>query len=338
MYKKDSDLCSLETMRSSKNPSWYRVLTIAVLTFTLASFLLSAWLRANEGVVQIHTSLTAAQYVGLVRRGVSAPPLLDRPHHFSLEQSDQFCATQTPKSGEKHFVFMMIVSSWENSDRRDHIRKTWATYDWFKNSPELSYGYKFIISQPSPDKEYKTRPTDLGSPDILIADHLAEHYYLLDLKVMWGFSRVLSTHNFDYILKCDDDTFVNLWKLPSRVLGSVKTDYFYGGKVLGLQEPWSWNGENIAYASGSGYVLSRRALCAVVVAHAVYSLDNPRIPIEDAYTGVLNARMGIPLTGLKGFATDHESCKNFDTVIFHHIHMKLFGRLLKAAVNGTHFC
>ena len=138
-------------------PHCYRILTFLVLLFTLLSFLLSIWLRANYGVVRVHTRLEPAQYIRLVRRGVTAPQLLHQPHTFSLQQADQFCATQTPKSGKKHFVFLMIISSWENSLRRDYIRNTWAGYDWFREHPDLSYEYKFIISKPSPDKTYTSK-------------------------------------------------------------------------------------------------------------------------------------------------------------------------------------
>jgi len=313
----------------------YKVLTSLVFLFTVSSFFLSLWLRANYGIIQVSTTLTPTQYVRLVRRGVTAPNLLYTHHNFSIEQSDQLCHSLAPKSGNRNdFVFLMIVSSWENSKRRDYIRKTWATYHWFWKNPSMTYSYKFVISHPDPNRNYTIHPTDLDSPDIIMSD-LTEHYYLLDIKVMWGFSHVLLNHKFDYILKCDDDTFVNLWRLPPKLLAKANTDYFYGGKVL---ETHNWAGEGIKYAAGSGYVMSRKTLCAVVLAHSVYSLETPRIPIEDAYTGLLNARMGIKVTPLSGFATEHESCKDFTTVIFHHINMKLFGKLLHAAVNGTHFC
>ena len=229
---------------------------------------------------------------------------------------------------------MLIISSWENTNKRDAIRKTWATYPWFKDDPALTYSYKFLISNADPDKEYTDLPTDLDSPDIYITN-LTEHYYMLDIKVLWGFNKVITDKKFRYLLKCDDDTFVNLWRLPPKLMLKATTDYFYGGKLL---QTFHWAETPISYASGSGYVLSRRAVCAVVVAHSVYSLDTPRIPIEDVYTGLLASEMGIKLTQLAGFATEHESCKDFHTVIFHHINDRLFRRLLKAAVNGTHFC
>ena len=267
-----------------------------------------------------------------MRRGVSAPELLQSPNNFSVEQSDLFCGPEHSEAGV--FIFMLILSSWENTEKRDHIRKTWATYNWFKDQPALTYSYKFLISRQDPGKEYKQHPTDLNHPDIYMAD-LNEHYYLLDIKVMWGFNKALSDHKFKYLLKCDDDSFVNLWRLPPKLMARATTEYFYGGKQL---ETFHWSETPIFYASGSGYVLSRKAVCAVVFAHSVYSLETPRIPIEDVYTGLLASKMGIKLTQLAGFASEHESCKDFHTVIFHHINMKLFKNLLKSAVNGTHFC
>ena len=302
----------------------------------IISVFLTLLLLAGSNLTPIETTLPLNDYIHLVKRGVNAPALLQQPASYSLSEANKFCSTLpiTKQNVDQYFVVLMIISAWGNSERRHTIRKTWAGYHWFKNKSMWNYTYKFVISKPDVSRQIE-HPDDLHYDDIL-QTNLDEHYYLLDVKVAWGFSKMLQTHVFDYILKVDDDSFVNLQQLPEKIAKHIgNSEYLYGGHKLQTRR---WSGREITYASGSGYLFNRKAACAVVYAHAAYCRSHNRIPIEDAYTGLLGHVMGIPLTPLSGFATEHESCKDFTTVVFHHLDHRVFRKLLRAAVNGTHFC
>ncbi|PVD37752.1 hypothetical protein C0Q70_00353 [Pomacea canaliculata] len=162
-----------------------------------------------------------------------------------------------------------------------------------KEVPE-SVGLVFLLGKP-PTVKARRRLTAESQQygDVMIGD-FTDTYANLTLKVLFGLRwMVEACPHVQYVLKIDDDTFVNIPLLLAFLLhGEDNAMYghvyfssrvFRGGKwavpnnvyPLGLYPP---------YLSGTAYVASMDAVKKVVDA----SVHVPMLPVEDAHvTGIL---------------------------------------------------
>ena len=126
-----------------------------------------------------------------------------------------------------------------------------------------------------------------------------DSYGWLSLKMLAGYTRALADPDWDFLFKCDDDTFV----VPHR-LRAIVEEYdpsqaaYIGGKVIRADSS-TWNHAalnsggawEIPFASGgAGYVLSRPAL-----ERAWPELERllSHRGAEDVFTGAALARAGV---------------------------------------------
>jgi hypothetical protein len=141
---------------------------------------------------------------------------------------------------------------------------------WLKDAPAFStyVNYRFFYghgAQRSPEKD----EVFLDCPD---------DYPNLPHK-MQAIYRWALAKGYDYIFKCDDDTFVYL----DRLMASGFEEYDYCGYILESDEAWS-NGRYIS--GGPGYWLSKKAM--QILAEAV--VDHWA---EDLWTGRVLTKSGI---------------------------------------------
>lgn len=78
-----------------------------------------------------------------------------------------------------------------------------------------------------------------------------DDYEGLPQKTQQLFEYFLRTHQFEYLYKCDDDTFVHLDRLMSR----LNQDQY-----VGRVNTWERDGKSSYAEGGAGYILSRRAV------------------------------------------------------------------------------
>jgi hypothetical protein len=97
----------------------------------------------------------------------------------------------------------------------------------------------------------------------------------------------LSNYNFEWLFKCDDDTWVN----PERLLKSINPEYDYMGDDHGYRCNLYYKNNMHPYGhGGSGYVLSRRA--ARIVGS---TLNREQRGCEDLIVGLILTQNGIAL-------------------------------------------
>lgn len=201
---------------------------------------------------------------------------------------------------------VIIASAVENTDRRTEIRNTWCNPERFPSLPDHAWHCIFLVGKPdnieslSRLKEEKTQFNDL------LVGNYADSYRNLTLKVIHGFNWSTNYCPSSYIIKTDDDCFVNTGLVHEFLLHhNDKTSGLYAGRVFfdsqmlqvirGDSNRWSVPYEEYPdkfyppYASGLGYIISTDVVKKLVSeSQHVTPFAN-----EDAYIGVLISKIGI---------------------------------------------
>ncbi|XP_068781968.1 beta-1,3-galactosyltransferase 5-like isoform X1 [Struthio camelus] len=169
--------------------------------------------------------------------------------------------------------------------------------------------------------------------DILVGNY-KDTYRNLTLKVMHGLKWASEQCRPCYILKTDDDCFVNTDRLPTFLaeLNTARTGLYVGSlfsqeKRQVIREPsskWYVSRQDYRpdkyppYASGIGYVLSLDAAEKILEA----ARRVRPIPVEDAYVGILAEEAGVRAKASARFAKHNvrwRVCNYRYLMVIHHL-------------------
>ena len=128
-------------------------------------------------------------------------------------------------------VLIAICSAHRMRDRRDAVRDT-----WLRALPRGIHAVFFVGAGAASDESD------------MVCLPVPDDYDSLSLKVYEFFRYALATFQFDYLFKCDDDTYVHAERLNALASGDID---FVGSRHFDSQ----------GYASGgAGYLVSRALL------------------------------------------------------------------------------
>lgn len=220
------------------------------------------------------------------------------------------------------YLLILVSTNVGNFDRRHLIRKTWGA----QYSIDTKWKTVFLLGKNNNEKEMKVaqRESKLYG-DMVQADYF-EHFWNMSYKVAMGFEWSVKYCSFSYLLKSDDDVFVNTFGLMDFLSKfTTPRKKFYTGNVMvgsvvlrngrygvSLEE---YNGTVYKpYCSGGGYVLSRD-----VVERFMTYFDYLRpLKIDDAYIGLLADRAGIKVTHNSDFRMYEVKCEYKITTLVQH--------------------
>jgi hypothetical protein len=132
-------------------------------------------------------------------------------------------------------IVIGALSGLQHDARRRRCRETWLA-----DSRRLGVNAVFLIGA----KEYTSSPFCLG--DLLLLP-CPNDYPSLPQRTRWFCRWALEQNEWDYLFKCDDDTYVSIERLK---------EYDFNGRDY-IGGEWT---AGVGYASGgAGYFLSRRA-------------------------------------------------------------------------------
>ncbi|XP_078530585.1 beta-1,3-galactosyltransferase 5-like [Lissotriton helveticus] len=250
-----------------------------------------------------------------------------------------------PPCDPRQVLLILITSAPWHSEARQMIRKTWAAHE------QVSYPWQavFLIGQ-SYDREMTKMIRDEQQKfgDILIGNYM-DTYRNLTRKVMHGLKWARDRCQPEYVLKTDDDCFVNTDGLPALLAehNTVKAGLYVGSlfprdKRMVIREPsskWYVSQRDYEsdifppYVSGVGYILSLDAADLILRA-AEYVRP---IPVEDVYIGVLAKMAGIQVKSSARFAKHNVNwrvCNYRYLMVIHHVSPEeqelAMGNMLKA--------
>ena len=116
--------------------------------------------------------------------------------------------------------------------------------------------------------------------DLIVLDNVTDSHGTLTDRTLQSFEYIVRyNYNFRYVLKCDDDTFVNVKVIAEELRDRKSNEQYYWGEFLGAtailtegpyaEHKWSTCETYLPYAYGGGYVLSR-SLIELVATNAPF--------------------------------------------------------------------
>ncbi|XP_014381960.1 beta-1,3-galactosyltransferase 5-like [Alligator sinensis] len=236
-----------------------------------------------------------------------------------------------PRCEPGQVLLILVTSAPGNWEQRRVIRRTWGAQD---EPAPFHWQAVFLVGQAADAgtaSRIRQEQQDFG--DILVGNY-RDTYRNLTLKVMHGLKWAAERCRPRYVLKTDDDCFVNTDRLPGFLaqLDPVPAR-LYAGSVFSrekrqvIREPsskWYVSRQDYGpdkyppYASGIGYVLSLEAAAQVLAA-----AERVRpIPVEDAYVGILAEAAGIRAQASTRFAKHNVQwrvCNYRYLMVIHHL-------------------
>ena len=235
-------------------------------------------------------------------------------------QSAEILFESIERDNSSKFKLIVLVSSHaSHAGRRKLIRKYWGNHSLWTTPCQ----WKVIFVTGFFSSDYKNQVHVEGNTyrDILI-ENIEENFYKLSFKVMLGLKWVQGNLKYDFLLKCDDDVFVNIDRLM-KILSTTKHQYF-GQKMeravvqregrYGVSEEEHPHPLYDPYCSGGGFVLSNLTVSKMI---PLFDWVNP-LKIDDAYIGKIVTRTGTKAMNYKGFSMYNFSCVFYNELIVSH--------------------
>ena len=200
------------------------------------------------------------------------------------------CLLTTDRCRKSYFLLVFVTSHIENFERRSVIRKTWGNNSIASDMKIMflvGLSEKMVVLEllENESKEYK---------DVLLGNFF-EDFYLLTYKIQMSFEWASKYCEFKFLLKTDDDVFVDILRLL-RLLKHKRfpSSFFYGGDAqrkstvwregkYGVQESEYKNSFYPPYCSGAGYIVSQDVVRKMVALFSSVKF----FKIDDVYVGML---------------------------------------------------
>ena len=250
----------------------------------------------------------------------------------------------------KNQIVILITSATANYKRRESIRNTWCNPHSLNltNTPWLCV---FLVGK-SQNSSTNVAEESLKYDDILLGSYI-DSYRNLTIKIMHGLDWVKSSCPTQYVLKTDDDVYVNTLLLHQLVNNHTQSTGVYIGLVMqtdsrlsvirNQDSRWYVSLEEYPsphyppYASGMGYLLSADVVNQIVeVSHYLAPFAN-----EDAYIGVLINNIGVvPVRSGRFTLTSSglRTCNFQYLVVVHHVAAEEQYRLLEINREARQTC
>lgn len=203
-----------------------------------------------------------------------------------VDEKDIYCGKSASYRSKNEFpdVFLVILifSSLNNFSRREVIRNTWLSD---VKSEEIVHFFAISAGTATSAQKSLLKLEQEKNGDLLIFTNLDDSFYLLTTKLIASFDWLTDVgvlreevksstrkrfRKFEFLLKCDDDTFVRVTDLVSElktVYSGERGENLYLGFFDGRAKPkktgkykedqWIVCDYYIPYALGGGYVLAR---------------------------------------------------------------------------------
>ena len=276
----------------------------------------------KTGATTIKTEITKSSPVELegTHRTVRASTIEER-----LPLEHKTTLTSTTKCNQHYFLLILVSSAPAYFDRRRSIRQTWAV----DSSINTRWKTVFLLGQSRDKNDTELLQREDAFYGDLIRANYYEHYWNQTLKIEMGFEWAARYCSFKFLLKADDDVFIN----PPAVIAvlnraATPKDKLYMGHVYRnprVQRTGKWSLSQEEYkmtnypdfCAGPGYILSTDVVTSFV---SIFGRI-PQFKFDDVYVGMLAAKMGLNAVHVRGFQTPpylSKTCVLYDNTLVRH--------------------
>lgn len=196
---------------------------------------------------------------------------------------------QEVRNKTKFRLMVLILSNPDNLERRATIRKTWLAQKQATVKHFFVIGTLDILTQQRETLHSEQQKFD----DLLLLSRLPDSYETLTKKVLYAFKEIYEYYEFDFVMKCDDDTFALVHKILKELdkwdsKGTKKELYwgFFNGKAhVKRSGPWKETDwilcdYYLPYALGGGYILSYNLVKFIAVNADIFKYDFDNIKLN----------------------------------------------------------
>ena len=196
-------------------------------------------------------------------------------------------------------LLVYIQSHWGNFMRRRILRNTWASKNTFT---KVNIAAVFILGRPEKkDDQIKINNEQLINGDIIEGDVLESHQNISQkskIAMKW-----IHTHcsNTKYVLKTDDDIFINIFELLEHILPTIDSSKNViachikesGSSVIVRNKNSKWYVPEHFFPNMTHFprfCTGYAVVMTTTLVHELYkvSQNTPALPVDDVYTfGVL---------------------------------------------------
>ena len=165
----------------------------------------------------------------------------------------------------KYRLIVLILSSPDHLAQRDTIRKTWLSEKY----SDVKYLFALGTLDIHPDQRVTLQSEKQKFNDLLLLPKLQDSYATLTKKILHAFLHLYEEYDFNFLLKCDHDSFALLNRILIELDRWESKDtkkhlywgFFNGRAQVKRSGPWretDWIlcDYYLPYALGGGYVLS----------------------------------------------------------------------------------
>nr|XP_045595055.1 beta-1,3-galactosyltransferase 6-like isoform X1 [Procambarus clarkii] len=185
--------------------------------------------------------------------------------HIDVEDSNRWLGMwghQNAGSEKSVFLVIVLLSAPVNVEQRNVIRQTWLSEE---KSDTL---HLFVLGVNSLNEDLNTtiQSEQKRFGDLLLLNNVIDSYQALTKKLLASFVHVHYNVKFRFLLKCDDDTYVQVSQLHKELKSVPYKQRLYWGFFDGRATPkksgpwkeadWVLCDRYLPYALGGGYVLS----------------------------------------------------------------------------------
>ena len=230
--------------------------------------------------------------------------------HYTISEETQsstvhiFDATTT--TAEQQFgcnnplkLIFMVMSSPFGAPKRAAIRRSWMLL--YNTMQQVEFTIKFVIGTKGiTGHNLEKLLNELNQfNDMLYFDDFEDNFYNLTNKVLRSITWAHEHYEFEYLIKCDDDTFIQIDRFVKALHKLNCPRYLYWGYFSGNGQPdsngkwaerqWYLCPHFIPYAVGGGYVLSWQLVNVIANLSGVLQIYNN----EDVTVGLWMAPFNV---------------------------------------------
>lgn len=240
---------------------------------------------------------------------------------YFYKHRHETCLLTTDRCRKPYFLLLFVTSHIENFGRRSVIRKTWGNKSIASNMKIMflvGLSEKLVVLEllESESKEYK---------DVLLGNFF-EDFYLLTYKIQMSFEWASKYCEFKFLLKTDDDVFVDILRLLKLLKHKrFPSSFFYGGDAqrkstvwregkYGVQESEYKNSFYPPYCSGAGYIVSQDVVRKMTALFSTVKF----FKIDDVYVGMLAQLLNQKVYRISNIYFQANNCELQPDALFQH--------------------
>ena len=239
-------------------------------------------------------------------------------------------------------LVVLVLSYMKGKTQRDAIRQTWMK-KYRENVSEVFVKFSIGTEGLSSQDMKNLNLEDATYDDLLLLPHLHDSYSNLTRKVLQSFVALDKCCNFSYLLKCDDDTFVNMEAILSELKQRSSNQKYYWGyynKKAKVRKVGKWEEKKwflcktyLPYAEGGGYILSHDLIRRITASSVDLTLYNN----EDVSIGTWLSPFEIERHHDERFHTRQATCSK-SRIISTENNVEMMFAVHKSLDNGKGIC